>query len=67
MLNASLQDDSEKPESNHLEIDNSLFEESEPTSFSTSLDGIAQIDPMGACLLNLLSKTRPFAFDTRIR
>jgi hypothetical protein len=37
-------------------VSNSIFEESR---FTSRLEGIASIDPMGACILSLLSKPRP--------
>jgi hypothetical protein len=46
----------ETPKSFRPKVDNSLFDKTDATSgFQASLDGIAEIDPMGACLLSLLA------------
>jgi hypothetical protein len=49
----------DKPEVRLFSVSNSIFEELEPSSGSVAIEGIAEVDPMGACLLTLLSKHRP--------
>jgi hypothetical protein len=51
----------EKPSSTLLEVRNSIFEDPRPSNCSSSIEGIAEIDPMGACLLTLLSRPRPIS------
>jgi hypothetical protein len=62
LLNHSERD---KPDVRLLEVDNSIFEEIEFSRCACAIEGIAEVDPMGASLLTLLSKRRPPS--TRIR
>ena len=41
----------------------SIIEEAKPSKCLTVIKGIADIDPLAACLLNLLSKPRPSEFN----
>ena len=64
-LSESLVADSEESETRILEVDNSFFEEDVPSKCTVAIEGIAEVDPMGACLLTLLSKRRPPSFRIR--
>jgi hypothetical protein len=65
-LNESLEEHPEQPDERLLEVDNSIFEEPEqPSRCGASIEGIAEFDPMGARLLMLLSKPRPFNNSVR--
>jgi hypothetical protein len=65
-LNVNQTEDPEEPEVKLLEVDNSIFEELfEPSKCAAAIDGIAEVDPMGACLLMLLSKPRPLSILNR--
>jgi hypothetical protein len=57
-LDVSLTGDLEKPKERLFEIDNSIFEETELSRCAASIEGIAEVDPMGACLLMVLSRRR---------
>jgi hypothetical protein len=51
-------EDSGIPEVRQFSVDNAIFEEPEHSICSASIVTIAEVDPMGACLLSLLSKLR---------
>jgi hypothetical protein len=60
-LNINQTEDREEPETKPIQISSdSIFQDLKTSRFGASIDGIAEVDPMGACLLTLLSKPRPF-------
>jgi hypothetical protein len=62
-LNASQRENPEQPEERLVEVDDSIFEEAKLSRCAASIKSIAEVDPMGACLLIMLSKQRLFNHD----
>jgi hypothetical protein len=52
--------DDEQLEFRGVDCSCSIFEEPITSNCSASIEGIAEVDPMGASLLLLLSRPRPF-------
>jgi hypothetical protein len=66
MLDVHQEEDFEGKEHILLEVDDTIFDYPERSSFTSRIDLIAEIDPIGSCFLRILSKKRPTSFRESI-